>query len=178
MAGAEVGYLSVATIRKPHGVRGELAIALETDRPRAVFRPGRVLELGDASGRPVGARITIERARPVNDGMILKATEFDGRTPELEALRGRTLLIPSDEAAPAADDEVHYRDLVGLRVESGTEEVGVVREVLDTAAGEMLAVRRTGRPDLLIPFVKDWLREIDRASGVLRLELPHGLLEL
>jgi 16S rRNA processing protein RimM len=178
MAEAGAEYLSVATIRKPHGVRGELAIALETDRPRAVFRPGRVLEVGDASGRPLGPRLTVQKARPANDGMILKAAEFDGRTPELEELRGKTLLIPADQAAPAAAGEVHYRDLVGLRVVNGAEEVGVVREVLETAAGEMLAVRRSARPELLIPFVAAWVKEIDRSGGVLRLELPQGLLEL
>jgi 16S rRNA processing protein RimM len=178
MADAEVGYLSVATIRKPHGVRGELAIALETDRPRAVFRPGRVLELGDASGRPIGSRITVQKARPANDGMILKAAEFDGRTPELEGLRGRTLLILADQAAPADEGEVHYRDLVGLRVVSDAKEVGVVREVLETAAGEMLAVLRPDRPELLIPFVAAWIVSIDRESGMLRLALPQGLLEL
>ena len=178
MADAQARYLSVATIRKPHGVRGELAIALETDRPHAVFRPGRVLEVGDASGRPLGSRVTVQKARAANDWMILKTAEFDGRTPELEGLRGRTLLIPADQAAPAAEGEVHYRDLVGLRVVNGAEEVGVVREVLETAAGEMLAVRRPNRPELLIPFVTAWVREIDREAGVLRLELPEGLLEL
>jgi 16S rRNA processing protein RimM len=178
MAEAGAEYLSVAIVRKPHGVRGELAIALETDRPRAVFRPGRVLEVGDASGRPLGSRLTVQKARPANDGMILKAVEFDGRTPELEALRGKTLLIPAEQAAPAAEGEVHYRELVGLRVVSGAEEVGAVREVLDTAAGAMLAVRRAGRPELLIPFVSAWVKEIDRSGGVLRLELPQGLLEL
>lgn len=178
MAGAAGGYLSVATIRKPHGVRGELAIALETDRPRAVFRPGRVLELGDVSGRPVGARLTVQRARATNDGMILKTAEFDSRNPELESLRGRTLLIRADQAAPAAAGEVHYRDLVGLTVMNDDEEVGTVREVLETAGGEMLAVRRPGRPELLIPFVAAWVRKLDRESGVLRLELPQGLLDL
>lgn len=178
MAGAETGYLSVATIRKPHGVRGELAISLETDRPRAVFRAGRVLELGDATGRPIGAHLTVQRARPVTDGMILKSAEFDSRTPEVEALRGRTLLIPADQAAPVDEGEVHYRDLVGLRVVNGAEKVGVVREVLDTAAGEALAVRRSSRPELLIPFVAAWVKEIDREAGLLRLELPDGLLDL
>jgi 16S rRNA processing protein RimM len=120
----------------------------------------------------------VQKARAANDGMILKMAEFDGRTPELEGLRGRTLLIPADQAAPAADGEVHYRDLVGLRVLNGAEEVGVVREVLETAAGEMLAVRRPNRPELLIPFVTAWVREIDREARVLRLELPQGLLEL
>jgi hypothetical protein len=56
-AGGEPGWLVVGTVRKPHGVRGELQLALETDRPDAVFRKGRVLELGDERG-PGGAAVT------------------------------------------------------------------------------------------------------------------------
>ena len=54
-------YLVVATIRKPHGVRGELALSLETDRPREVFRKGRELRLGDWRGRPSDETLTVER---------------------------------------------------------------------------------------------------------------------
>ena len=90
--------LIVATIRKPHGVRGEVALALETDRPRSVFNRGRVLLLGDARGRPSGGSLTVERARQVPSGMLLKTVEFASRTPELEALRGRSLLIPATDA--------------------------------------------------------------------------------
>src|SRR5690606_12193977 len=68
-------YLVVATIRKPHGVRGELALMLETDRPGAVFRKGRRLILGDAIGRPLGRALTVERARSVPDGLLLKVAE-------------------------------------------------------------------------------------------------------
>lgn len=179
MSGApRAEFLSVATVRKPHGVRGEVVVALETDRPKPVFRAGRVLQLGDASGRPVGRNLTVERARPFQDGMLVKFEELQGRTPELEELRGRTLLIPAHEAAPAAQDEVHYRELVGMRVLDRDQEVGRIREVLDSPGGELLAVRRPGRPELLLPFVREWTRAVDREAGELRLELPEGLLDL
>ncbi|HET8654272.1 MAG TPA: ribosome maturation factor RimM [Longimicrobiaceae bacterium] len=171
-------YLSVGTIRRPHGVRGELAVGLETDRPRSVFRTGRVLLLGDAGGRPTGGTLTVEKVRSQKDGLLLKAAEFAGRTPELEALRGRTLLIPAAEAAPVAAGEVHYRDLVGMAVWVGGERLGTVRSVVETAAGELLAVERPGRAELLLPFVEAWVRRTDPRAGVLEIEPPEGLLEL
>jgi 16S rRNA processing protein RimM len=143
-------------------VRGELVAALETDRPRAVFRPGRVLEVGDARGRPTGARITLERARPFKDGILIKPAEFGSRTPELEALRGHTLLIPAEEAAPAEEDEIHFRDLVGLTVLDGEERLGVVSRVQETPGGELIVVRLEGAGELYVPFVADWLRGDDR----------------
>jgi 16S rRNA processing protein RimM len=159
-------------------VRGELVAALETDRPGAVFRPGRVLELGDAAGRPTGERITLERSRPFKDGILIRLAEFASRTPELEALRGRTLLIPAEEAAPAAEDEIHFRDLVGMAVLDGAERVGAVTRVLETAAGELIVVERGAAGELFVPFVAEWLRGIDRERGEIRFELPAGLREL
>jgi 16S rRNA processing protein RimM len=168
----------VATVRKPHGIRGELLVALETDRPREVFRAGRVLRVGDAAGRDTGRRLTVERARPFQDGLLLKAAEFQGRTPELEEMRGRTLLIPAGEAAPADADEIHYRELLGMAVLDGESPVGVVAEVRETPGGELLVVARERGGPLLVPFVAAWLRGVDRERREIRFELPAGLLEL
>ena len=171
-------YLVVATVRRPHGIKGELYVALETDRPKAVFKVGRSLLLGDAEGRPVGGALTVERARPQKDGMLLKLAEHAGRTPELEALRGRSLLIPAAEAAPAAAEEIHYRDLRGMEVYHAEERVGTVRGVMETPGGELLMVQRPRSGELLIPFVKEVVVAIDRAARRIMIEPPEGLLEL
>lgn len=171
-------YLTVATIRRPHGVKGELALSLETDRPNLVFRKGRRLLLGDERGRPTGGALTVDRARTVPDGLLLRTVEFAGRTPELEALRGRSLLIAAAEAAPTAADEVHYSDLLQTTVMVGEEALGRVEAITETAAGELLVVRRDSGGEILIPLVRDWIRRFDAAERRLVIEPPEGLLEL
>lgn len=174
-----VEHLIVGTVQKPHGIKGELFVRLETDRPDAVYAPGRVLALGDAKGRRSDAVLTIERARAFKGGMLIKVAEHPGRTPELEALRGHTLLIPRDQAAALADDEVFYHDLIGMRIVTAAEgEIGSIRDVYDAPSGPLLSVDRQGRKELLIPFVRDTIRRIDRAERVLELEVPPGLLDL
>ena len=84
MSGGGAGYLSVATVRRPHGIRGEIVVALETDRPRAVFRPGRELRLGDASGRPVGGSVTVEHPEPDR----LRNYRWRARSPQAWTLTG------------------------------------------------------------------------------------------
>jgi len=176
---AEPEYLIVGTVQKPHGIKGELFVRLETDRPGEVFAPGRVLALGDGDGRRSDAVLTIERARAFKGGMLIKVAEHAGRTPEIEELRGRTLLIPRGEAAALADDEVFYHDLLGMRVVTEAEgEIGVVDEVYDAPSGPLLSVRREGGKELLIPFVRETIRRLDAAEKVLELEVPPGLLSL
>ena len=170
-------FLVVATVRRPHGVRGELYVALETDRPKSVFRIGRVLGIGDPDGRPLGGSLTVERARPMKDGMLLKLRELTALTPEVEGLRGRSLLIPVRDAAPAQADEVHYRELRGMEVHHAGGLIGAVEGVLETSGAELLVVRRTGGAELLLPFVKEWVR-VDRSARRIEIEPPEGLLEL
>lgn len=172
-------YLVVATVRRPHGVKGELSLALETDRPRSVFRKGRRLLLGDAAGRPSGGALTVERTRGApGGGLLLKAEEFATRNAELEALRGRSLLIKASEAAPAGSGELHYLDLIGMTVRVGTLTIGTVRAITETRAGEILVLDREGGGELLVPFVRDWIRSVDEAARTMEIEPPEGLLEL
>lgn len=179
MAGSQAEFLIVGTVQKPHGIKGELFVRLETDRPDAVFTPGRVLRLGDGKGTLSEASLTVERARAFKGGMLVKVAEHGARSPQTEELRGRTLLIPRDQAAALAEDEVFYHDLIGMRVVTPAEgEIGVVGEVYDAPSGPLLSVAREGGRELLIPFVRETIRRLDRAEKVLELEVPAGLLEL
>jgi 16S rRNA processing protein RimM len=175
---AEGGWLVVGAVQKPHGIKGELFVRVETDHPGAVFAPGRVLRLGDARGRPGEGAVTVERARAFKGGLLVKTAEFSGRDDTLDALRGRSLLIPASEAAPLAEDETFVHDLIGLRVTTDGEPVGTVREVYEAPGGWYLGVEREGRKELLLPFVREMVKRVDPAAGVVEVELPAGLLEL
>jgi 16S rRNA processing protein RimM len=172
------GFLIVGTVHKPHGIRGELSVRVETDHPDAVFRPGRALLLGDAKGAPTGGRLTVERARPFKGGLLLKAAEHATRDAAVDAMRGATLLIPAEEAAPLGENEAFIHQLVGMRVSADGETVGTVADVYEAPAGWYLGVSRPGRKELLVPFVGEMVRRIDPAERVVEVELPAGLLDL
>lgn len=179
MTGSGPEYLIVGTIQKPHGIKGELFVRLETDRPDAAFAPGRVLHLGDAKGRRSDAVLTIDRARAFKGGMLMKVVEHTGRTPALEELRGRTLLIERGQAAALDEHEVFYHDLLGMRIVTAAEgDIGIIADVYDAPSGPLLSVKRQGGKELLIPFVRETIRRLDAAEGVLELEVPPGLLDL
>ena len=178
MAGEDGAFLIVGTVHKPHGIKGELAVRVETDHPQSVFGAGKVLLVGDPRGTPTGGRITVERARPFKGGLLLKAAEHAGRDAAVDALRGATLLIPAAEAAPLEENEAFVHQLVGLRVRAGGDAVGTVAEVYEGPAGWYLGVSRAGRKELLVPFVRELIRRVDPAEGVVEVELPEGLLEL
>ena len=177
MAEQESPWLAVAIIRKPHGVRGELQLALDTDRPGAVFRKGRVLEVGNPHGKPVGRQVTVEQTRPFKDGLLIRLAEVPDRN-AAEAVRGHTLLIPAAEAAPAGADEVPYHVLVGSTVLVGAEPIGTVHGIVVAGGGEMLVVRRHRGPELLVPWVREMIRRVDVERREVEIDPPEGLLDL
>lgn len=176
--GTEERYLSVGIVRKPHGIKGELVVELETDNPEAVFRRGRVLRVGDAEGQPGAGVLTVEHARPFKGGILLRTREHPTRTQATDGLRGRSLLIPEAEVAPLAEGEIFYHQLIGLRVRAPEGEVGTIREIREVAAADLLVVQRPDGREALIPWVKEIVRRIDPQAGVVEIEPPEGLLEL
>ena len=171
------GFLAVGTVRKPHGVKGELQVALDTDRASKVFRKGGELRVGDPSGSPTQRVVTVVKSRPFKDGLLVQLEECGDRD-AADGLRGATLLIPLEDAVPAGADEVPYHLLVGSAVLVGDEPIGKVREILETGGAELLVIDRPGAPDALVPFVKEMVVRIDAERREVVVEPPEGLLDL
>ena len=96
-------------------------------------------------------------------------------------MRGTLFVIDSSELEPSDDpDEFYDHELEGLKVvlADGTE-VGSVIEVLHSAAGELLSIRRTGEAsgELLIPFVAAIVTKVSIADGLVEITPPEGLLD-
>lgn len=174
----ETRYLTVGIVRKPHGIRGELAVRLESDKPEHVFVPGRRLHVADADGRPGARELTVERARPFKHGILLKVEEHGGRNETLEALRGCELLVEQEAVAPLEEGEVFSHDVVGTQVRAGEQEIGVVVDVIDAPAGQLLEVRRPDGSELLIPLIAEVVTRLDTEARRVEIEPPAGLLEL
>lgn len=109
--------------------------------------PLRVASVGGLSGKPF--------------------VRFDGYTsrPEAEALAGRFLRVPRDEARRAAGDAYLWADLEGL--EASTPDgalIGTVREVLRAGETDVLVIARPDAPDLLLPAIASVVRIVDLAS--------------
>jgi hypothetical protein len=105
----------------------------------------------------------VERTRPFKHGLLLKPARHGGRTPELEALRGRTLLIPWRTRRRRRTDEVFY---------------GTVREVYETAGAASCWRAASGREGAAGPVRPRDGPPGRRGGRVLEMDVPPGLLEL
>lgn len=170
--------LVVGRIAKSHGVRGELVVEVRTDEPDERFAVGATLRTRLPRATEV-RRFTVESAREHSGRLLVQLAGVTDRA-AADALRGALFLVDSEELAPSTDpDEFYDHELEGLRVEltDGTA-VGTVREVLHSAAGELLSVRAAddGR-EILIPFVTAIVPTVSVADGLIVIDPPEGLLD-
>jgi 16S rRNA processing protein RimM len=166
----------VGRVVKPHGIRGELVVDVHTDSPEERFAPGAVLGTRTRDGK--SGTITIAAVRP-HTGRLLVTFEGVAGRDAAEAIRGLLLLVDAAEIAPSDDPEEFYdHELEGLEVvDVRGARVGVVAEVLHTAASELLAVRRDDGSEALVPFVTAIVPTVDVKAGRVVIDPPEGLLD-
>lgn len=176
---------SVARVRRPHGVRGELAVEALTDEPDAILASGRRVFQGTVDGtlwldpRTRSPReLHVTGLRPVKDGWLLSLAEITDRT-EAERWNGRHLLVPVEELSAPDEGEVFAHELVGMTVvdaDAGVV-VGEVVEFYELPQGLLLECRTPAGALVSVPFVEAFVDEVDRAARRIRVRLPDGLLE-
>ncbi len=176
MTGAGPRHLAVARLRKPHGLKGDVVLFPLTDDPATVLVPGRALWVIDIGGSVVGGPFQIERSRAYHREWLVKFAGIESRD-ALEPLRAHFLGLPVEELPPPRDDEVYLHELEGfaVRLEDGTP-VGLVSSLYEMPAGLIIEVQGPRR-EFLLPYKKEFVRDVDRAARRLTIAPPEGLLE-
>lgn len=173
--------LTVGRVVKAHGVSGELVVEIRTDDPAARFAPGNTLRAKPSRGGAERSCV-IEGVREHGGRLLVRlagVTDRDGA----DALRGMVFVVDSADLPDIDEADTYYdHQLEGLRVHTTAgEQVGVVAEVLHTAAGELLAVRQDsgdGRREVLVPFVTAIVTSVSLDEGTVEIDPPEGLLDL
>jgi 16S rRNA processing protein RimM len=174
----------VGKVGRPHGVRGDVSVEVRTDEPEQRFAAGAVL-LTQGVGSRIGASkssgaatITVAGHRWHSGRLLLHIEGVDDRE-SAEALRGTLLSVEVDPAElPSDPDEFYDHQLIGLTVVDGAGvRLGEVSAVTH-GAQDLLVVRREGQADLMVPFVRELVPEVDLDAGRVVTDLPDGLLDL
>jgi 16S rRNA processing protein RimM len=166
--------VTVGRIGRAHGIRGAVVVGVRTDEPELRFAKGSRLDTDPSGIGPLTVAAT-----KVHSGELLVRFEGINDRNAAEELRGAWLLVDSATIAPPEDpDEFNDTDLVGLvvRTVDGTA-VGTVADVLHPAQ-DVLVVKTPDAREIMIPFVKAIVPEVDIRSGILVIDPPEGLLNL
>lgn len=161
------GKVLVAVIAAPHGIDGAVSAEAYSDNPRR-FAAG--AELATASGE----KLRIVSASPHKGRLLLHLSGVEDRN-AAEKLRGLRLYVDESEVEPLPEGSWYWFQLLGLTVKEKGRVLGEIVEILPYTANDVYVVQRENKKDLLIPALKDVVKQVDLDAKVMEVELPAGL---
>ncbi|GBR50549.1 ribosomal RNA small subunit 16S rRNA processing protein RimM [Neokomagataea thailandica NBRC 106555] len=160
----------VATIGRPHGVRGLVRLHAATDDAESVedLNP-----LHDEQGVVWNVRWVSLGVAALEDEQGVALAD---RT-AAERLVNRRLYVAREDLPEADEDEFYHTDLVGMEAFSSEGlSFGVVTVVHDYGAGVSLEIVPSGDGKiLLVPFTRACVPEVDLAARRLLVVPPHEI---
>lgn len=165
--------LQVGVITTTHGVRGEVKVFPTTDDP-ARFKKLKnvILDTGKE-------KIDLEVAgvKFFKNMVILKFKGIDDIN-DVEKYRKKSLYVTRENAVKLKKNEYFIADLIGLKVESDEgEDLGILSDVLQTGANDVYVLSKEGEDDILLPAIKECVKEVDIENGTILVHLLPGLRE-
>ena len=158
--------LAVGTIAGTHGVNGELKLKLLTDHPEHLTTVSTVyLGQSDLPTRLLGVRFHGAQALITLEGVT---------TPEAgKLLGGLKVRIAGSDVSPLEEGEYFLFQLIGLQaVTDQAEAIGIVTDIIETGAHDVLVIAPQVGPDILVPNHPRYVHEISPEQGRIVIELP------
>jgi 16S rRNA processing protein RimM len=165
-------WATIGKIVAPFGIKGELKIFSLSDVP------DRFVALKAVYLSPDYGRYTLKAVRPYKGTMwILKFAGVNDAT-TADTLRGRDVVIPLAELATLPDDSYYQHDILGLQVlRLDGREVGSVTDIWATGGNDVYVLKGADGQQVLIPAIKDVIKQIDLIRHVMYIDPMKGLLD-
>jgi 16S rRNA processing protein RimM len=161
---SDASRLEVGRIGRAHGLRGEVAVTLHSDRPERTATGATLVAVGPSGEE---RELVVASARRHQGRWLIRFEGVADRT-EGEALRGCLLM---GEALPGDGDELWVHDLIGSTVlDRAGARLGEVAAVEANPAHDLLVL--DGGALIPLTFV------VEHGPGRLVVEIPEGLLDL
>ena len=168
-------WFNVGKIVNTHGIKGEVRVISRTDFAEERYKTGNILYLfQEGKDRPVELKITSHRKHKNFDMLT-----FEGyyNVNQVEPFKEGLLKVPESYLSPLEEDEYYFHEIIGCKVvTSGGDELGTVKEILTPGANDVWVVKGQRGKEVLIPYIKDVVKEINVSGKVITIEPMEGLL--
>jgi 16S rRNA processing protein RimM len=156
-------WLRAGVVGRPHGLDGSFHVG---NPVAGLLDVGVAVQIDGVTRR-------IDRRAGHDRRLIVRLEGSVGRD-AAEDLRGHEIFVARDAVPTLGDDEWWATDLVGCSVLDGDREIGVVVRLLELPSCEVLEVKRSADhsvPELLVPLIKDAVRNVDIDERVIDVDL-------
>ena len=164
-------FLQVGVISSTHGIRGEVKVFPTTDAP-ARFKKLKIVLLD--TGKEL-TELEVQSVKFFKQFVILKFRGIDNIN-DIEIYKGKSLLVPREDAVELEENEYYIADLIGMEVVTDEGEFGILRDVMETGANEVYIIDSKEHGEVLIPAIRDCILDVDVENRRMKIRLMDGLI--
>ncbi len=165
-------YVAIGRILKTSGVEGELKAAAYSGIPE------RFLHLKSLYIRTEeGFRGFVIESVTVQDNTVLLRLKNISSREAAKALVGKEIFVPEEQRLEAPEGFFFLDDVIGLTVfDISGEKIGTVTDVISHSANEIFVIQ-AGQKEILVPAVRQFIKELNIPEGKMIVELIDGMVE-
>jgi 16S rRNA processing protein RimM len=164
----------IGQITNTQGIKGEVKAIPLTDDPNR-FKKLEWVYLSTPDHKSLD-KYFIEGVRLHKNFVLLKFKGIDTMS-DAEKLKGKVLVIPREMAVKLPKHTYFIADIVGLEVETVEgQALGTISKVIHTGSNDVYIIKGKGGKDILIPALKDIIKNIDFEEKKMIVKLIEGLI--
>ncbi len=164
-------FLQVGVISSTHGIRGEVKVFPTTDDPVRFKKLKNVLL---DTGREQ-LELEVQSVKFFKQFVIVKFKGIDNIN-DIEMYKGKSLLIPREDAVALGEDEYYIADLIGMEVFTEEGRFGVLKDVMETGANEVYIIASDEHGEVLVPAIRQCILDVDIKEKKMKIHLMEGLI--
>jgi len=166
--------LRVGVITSTHGIRGEVKVFPTTDDPERFKKLKKCI----IAGKREDVEVTVASVKFFKQYVILKFKEFDNIN-DIEIYTKCDLMVTRDNAVKLEPGEFFICDLIGLKIITDEgQELGVLKEVIETGANNVYEVEASNGETYLIPVIDQCILAHDMENRTCTVHILPGLLDI
>ena len=93
----------------------------------------------------------------------------------VEKYKGIILKVEENQLQDLEEGEFYLHQIIGLDVIENDQKIGTIKEVLSYGPNDVWVVKRANQNDLLLPYLKDVILNVDLEQGAVQVSVPEGL---
>jgi 16S rRNA processing protein RimM len=161
-------------VAKLHGFKGEVSFFLDVTDP-SEYASLDVVYI-DINNQLTPFFVESFQLKPRGFAAV-KLEGVDSENDAKNILR-KNLYLPVSELPELTGTSFYDHEVVGFTlVDQSFGEVGTIQQIIDLAVNPLILVDANGK-EVLIPFVKGLIQEVDRVGKRLIVKAPEGLIDL
>jgi 16S rRNA processing protein RimM len=165
----------LGTILKKAGNDGKLHMQLESETPEQYLNTESVfLEI---HGKLVP--FFIEQFKILNSQTAhLKLEDVDDAE-TAGSLTGSGVFLPLEMLPVLSGKKFYYFEVIGFSLINDADNilVGTIESIYEQGMNDLF-ILKSGEAEILVPIAEDWIIEINREKGQVRMDLPEGLISV